>query len=275
MSIQLIHADCGDPALELSPATLVYLDPPFCTGRTHYTKSGDPAFDDRWDTVNGLVDYWTPRIQKLWSAVKSGGSLVLHVDTRASHYFKVELDRRLGSDNFASEIVWRYRRWPSKTRNFQRVHDVLLRYVKPGAEPIWNQLYEPLAASTRETWGTGKQQAVTKNGRRTRSVATETESLGVPLGDVWDIGIIAPSARERTGYPTQKPMALLTRLISALTNPGDTVLDPCFGSGTTLVVAQQLGRNAIGIDVGDVAHRVTRERLTPAVSLQCPLPRTP
>jgi site-specific DNA-methyltransferase (adenine-specific) len=81
------------------------------------------------------------------------------------------------------------------------------------------------------------------------------------MGDVWEIGILAPVAKERTGYPTQKPEALLERLILSLTNPGDTVLDPCFGSGTTLAVAQRLGRDAIGIDIGDVAHRIASKRL--------------
>lgn len=259
----LLQGDCGELAAQLIPdsAALVYLDPPFCTGRVHYTKSKEMAFADRWPSVSSLVAYWSERIRALWPAVARGGSLVLHVDPRSSHYFKVALDSILTDAEFASEIVWRYRRWPTKTRNFQRMHDVLLRYVKRDGEPIFNQLHEPLATSTVETWGTSKQLAVTKGGKRTRSVTTKTASPGVPMSDVWDIGIIAPSGRERTGYPTQKPEALLERLILTLTNPGDTVLDPCFGSGTTLAVALRLGRSAIGIDSGDVAHRVARERL--------------
>lgn len=268
MTARLLKGDCRDVAASIPSrsVSLIYMDPPFCTGRVHYTTAGEMAFADRWPSVGLLVQYWTERIAALWVTVAPGGSFVLHVDPRSSHIFRMALDSQLGHANFASELVWRYRRWPSKTRNFQRVHDVLLRYVKPGADPVWNQLYEPLAASTVETWGKSKQRAVTKEGRRVRSVATEAPSPGVPMGDVWDIGIIAPVAKERTGYPTQKPEALLERLILALTNPGDTVLDPCFGSGTTLAVAQRLGRDAIGIDIGDVAHRVATERLTPSAA---------
>ncbi|HEY3592223.1 MAG TPA: site-specific DNA-methyltransferase, partial [Polyangiaceae bacterium] len=160
-------------------------------------------------------------------------------------------------------IIWRYRRWPSKTPNFQRVHDVLLRYVRdPSKTPRFVQLFEPLAASTQLTWGTRKQRAVVdESGRRTRSSTMPEASPGAPLGDVWDIGIIAPVARERTGYPTQKPEALLERVISACTLPGDLVLDPYAGSGTTLTVAAKLGRKAIGIDESPVALRVSEERL--------------
>ena len=185
----------------------------------------------------------------------------MHVDPHTSHYHKVNLDHVLGKENFASEIVWRYRRWPSKTCNFQRVHDVLLRYVKPGDQPVFNQLYEPLAPSTVKTWGNRKQKAIVAEGKRVRSSVGDEPSPGVPMGDVWDIGIVAPVSKERTGYPTQKPEALLERLISSLTNPGDIVVDPCFGSGTTLAVARRLGRKAIGGDIGDVAHRTAEQRL--------------
>jgi site-specific DNA-methyltransferase (adenine-specific) len=168
-----------------------------------------------------------------------------------------------GPDCFASEVIWRYRRWPSKTKNFQRVHDVMLRYVKDASvEPRFNQLYEPLAPSTQKTWGDRKQRAVTdQTGRRLRSSKTEEKSQGTPLGDVWEIGIVAPVAKERTGYPTQKPEALLRRWIEACTSPGDLVLDPYMGSGTTLAVAHQLGRRGVGIDLGQEAHRVTKARL--------------
>src|SRR6185503_7235299 len=168
-----------------------------------------------------------------------------------------------GPRAFASEIVWRYRRWPSKTPNFQRVHDVLLRYVKdPDVRPRFHQLYEPLAASTLATWGTRKQRAVVDDdGRRARSSKTAEPTPGAPLGDVWDIGIVAPVARERTGYPTQKPEALLRRLIEACTEPGDWVVDPYCGSGTTLAVCKQIGRRAIGIDSSVQALKTSRKRL--------------
>jgi site-specific DNA-methyltransferase (adenine-specific) len=191
------------------------------------------------------------------------GCAVVHVDPRTSHYVKVLCDEIFGEECFASEIVWRYRRWPSKTPNFQRVHDVLLRYRRDAsASPRFHQLYEPLAPSTVATWGTNKQRAVFgKGGRRERSSTTAAPTEGAPMGDVWDIGVIAPVARERTGYPAQKPEALLERLIRALTDPGDRVLDPYAGSGTTLAVAARLGRRFVGIDRSDVALSTIHARL--------------
>jgi site-specific DNA-methyltransferase (adenine-specific) len=168
-----------------------------------------------------------------------------------------------GPGCFASEIIWRYRRWPAKTVNFQRVHDVLLRYVKdPSVTPCFTTLYEPLAPSTLATWGDRKQRAVVGNdGRRARSSSTQEKTPGAPMGDVWDIGIVAPVARERTGYPTQKPEALLERVIQSCSGPGDWVLDPYSGSGTTLAVGARLGRRVMGMDNSPEALRVTQQRL--------------
>lgn len=273
----------GDNLLALSAlreeirgkVTLAYLDPPFLTGREHFhversrgeagelSRQERRAFDDRWDSLGDYLNALEPRIRILRDLLAPHGSLVLHVDPKTSHYLKVLCDEIFGADCFASEIIWRYRRWPSKTKNFQRVHDVMLRYVKdPEVAPRFNQLYEPLAASTQKTWGDRKQRAVTDTaGRRLRSSKTEEKSQGTPLGDVWEIGIVAPVAKERTGYPTQKPEALLQRWIDSCTNAGDLVLDPYMGSGTTVSVAVKSGRRAIGIDMGKEAHEVTRARL--------------
>ena len=255
-------------------AMLLYLDPPFFTGREHNhverSRGEDgivrklvPAFDDRWDSLEHYLGELAHRLRLARELLDPAGCLVLHVDPKTSHYAKVLCDEIFGFDAFASEIVWRYRRWPAKTKNFQRVHDVLLRYVRdPSQEPRFHQLYEPLAASTEKTWGTRKQRAVINSaGRRTRSSVTEQASPGAPLGDVWDISIIAPVARERTGYPTQKPEALLERLIQACTAPGDLVLDPYCGSGTTLAVAARLGRRGVGIDQSEQALAITHKRL--------------
>ena len=257
--------------------TLAYLDPPFLTGREHHrisrTKDEESgviertqrvAFDDRWDSLADYLASLEPRIRLIRELLTQDGSLVIHVDPKTSHYVKVMCDEIFGIGCFQSEVIWRYRRWPSKTKNFQRVHDVMLRYVKdPSCAPAFNQLYEPLAPSTQATWGDRKQRAVTdSSGRRVRSSKTEDASKGTPLGDVWDISIVAPVAKERTGYPTQKPLALLSRWIAACTQPGDLVLDPYMGSGTTLVAACRDGRRAIGLDVGGEAHEVTRARLS-------------
>lgn len=254
---------------------LAYLDPPFLTGREHALvertrgKKGEivrtlkPAFDDRWDSLDDYLAALRPRIAAVRDLLLPDGCLVLHVDPKTSHYLKVACDQIFGRDCFASEIIWRYRRWPAKTPNFQRVHDVLLRYVKdPRVTPRFQQLYEPLAPSTLATWGTKKQRAVTDaTGRRTRSSTTAEGSPGAPMGDVWEIGIVAPVAKERTGYPTQKPEALLSRLIESCSRPGDWVLDAYAGSGTTATVARKLGRAAVSIDESARALEVARRRL--------------
>ncbi len=239
---------------------LVYMDPPFCTGQTFRHRDGRVAFVDRWQSVEDYLWHLRPRLELAARLLLPGGSLVVHVDPRVSHRVRLLLDEVMGADAFASEIVWRYRRWPSKTPNFQRVHDVLVRYVKPGPSRF-SQLYEPLAESTRRAFGTTRQRAVVADGRRQRSARTDEASPGVPMGDVWDISIVAPVARERTGYPTQKPEALMERLVLSLTSEGDAVLDPYCGSGTTLAVCQRLGRTCVGIDQSAVAVEVARGRL--------------
>ncbi|MEM9694727.1 MAG: site-specific DNA-methyltransferase [Myxococcota bacterium] len=258
-------------------AHLIYLDPPFFTQRLHHRvrrkrgrqgsieRTEHVAFDDRWQDLDHYLSELRERLRCTRDLLHPCGSIVIHVDPTTSHYVKVMADEVFGRSAFASEIVWRYRRWPAKTRNFQRMHDTLLRYVAdPDAEPRFNQLYEPLAASTLATWGRNKQRAkVDGRGRRVRSTTTNEKSPGTPMGDVWEIGVIAPVANERTGYPTQKPLALLRRLITALSDPGDLVLDPYVGSGTTMVAALELGRQAIGLDRSSEALDVCRERLEP------------
>jgi site-specific DNA-methyltransferase (adenine-specific) len=226
-------------------------------------RTSSPAFDDRWDGLDHYLDELSPRLAAVRDLLAPHGCLVLHVDSKTSHYAKVLCDEIFGPRAFASEIVWRYRRWPSKTPNFQRVHDVLLRYVRdPDVRPRFRQLYEPLAASTLATWGTRKQRAVVdESGRRARSSKTAVDTPGAPLGDVWDIGIVAPVSRERTGYPTQKPELLLSRLVEACTDPGDLVLDPYCGSGTTAAVCARLGRAVVAIDANPEAIVISRERL--------------
>jgi DNA modification methylase len=276
-AIRLIHGDNAGALRTLARegvrVALAYLDPPFFTGREHtlVERAGGrtdestrvAAFDDRWDSLEAYLESLVERVALTRELLLPEGCMVLHVDPRTSHYLKVLCDEVFGVASFASEIVWRYRRWPSKTLNFQRVHDVLLRYVRDArAKPRFCQLYEPLAASTRATWGDKKQRAVVgADGRRVRSSTTAEATPGTPLGDVWDIGIIAPVAKERTGYPTQKPEALLERLITSCTEPGDLVLDPYHGSGTTSVVCARLGRRAIGIDLNRRALGIARRRL--------------
>lgn len=260
---QLLQGDCLKaiqwallPGGEQRPQ-LTYIDPPFFSQRDYATRDGVPAFSDKWESLDHYLAFLVPRVSEAW--LWTSGSLVLHLDHSVCHHVEVALEPILG--RAASHIIWRYRRWPTKTKNFQRVHDVLIRWARPGA--FWHQLHEPLASSTLEAWGEGKQKAMfDEEGRRVRSAVTDERSPGVPMGDVWDdIGIIAPSSKERTGYPTQKPKRLLERLICSCTEPNGLVLDPMMGSGTTLDIGLECGRRVIGIDASPVAVATARERL--------------
>ncbi len=261
--IHLIHGDNFATLRALGSelegrSHLVYLDPPFATGRTQSSHAG--SYEDPGDLVEWQRDV-TALVRLLSYALHESGSLVLHCDWRTVHVARHLLDDQFGRDHFASEIIWSYRRWPSKTTNFQHRHDTLLRYVKTPGKHRWNQLYEAPSASTLATWGTKKQRAQVVGGKRVCSKTADEESPGVPMGDVWELQIIAPVARERTGYPTQKPEALLERIVMATTNPGDLVIDPYCGSGTTLAVCERLGRSAIGIDRNEQAIEVCRRRI--------------
>jgi site-specific DNA-methyltransferase (adenine-specific) len=280
----LIHGDNRVGLATVTPelrgrVTLAYMDPPFLTNRAFDAIDKDPgvprsgplkarrrkfAFDDHWSGKAEYLDALAQRLVLVRDLLAPHGSVVVHVDSKTSHYVKVLCDEIFGDAAFASEIIWRYRRWPSKTPNFQRVHDVLLRYRKdPKVPPRWNQPYEALAASTVATWGTNKQRAVfEQDGRRARSSTTDEATKGVPMGDVWEIGVIAPVSRERTGYPSQKPETLLERLVGALSDPGEIVLDPYAGSGTTLAVAARLGRVFVGMDASEIAIGIARNRLS-------------
>ena len=269
---RLVHADNRAAILALlgeleGRVDLLYIDPPFATGGSFSARTGPGAeevlaYDDRWEV--GLGDYLSRMLEQLElfrALLSPRGTIFLHCDWHVSHYLRCLLDEVFGEGAFKNEIVWRYRRWPAKTKSFQRMHDVLFWYGKaPNDSHAWTPLYEGLAPSTQKTWGTKRQVADFSTGRRRPSQTTE-ETLGAPMADVWDIGIIAPIARERVGYPTQKPEALLRRVIEAASRPGDLVADFFAGSGTTLAVAEKLGRRWVGCDLGRVAVHTTKKRL--------------
>ncbi len=219
------------------------------------------------------------RLVELRRVLRPTGSLYLHCDPTASHYLKLILDAIFGHECFRNEIIWRYRRWPAKARRFQRMHDVLLFYTaRKDNEHVFETLYgyEKLADSTRKTFGTKKQRADFSSGHRKPSVESgdtkgpplsdfwdleDPEEQGFPLSDAWEVGVIAASGKERTGYPTQKPRKLLERVIRASSRPGDLVLDPFCGCGTAIVVAESEKRRWIGIDVAIRAIDVAKNRL--------------
>ena len=213
------------------------------------------------------LSYMAQRLLVMHRLLKPSGTVYFHCDPTASHYVKALMDAIFGHGNFRNEIIWSYRRWPAKQNDFQRMHDVLLRYSKNANHTTWYQLFEPLAASTQKRFGKKQQRADFSTGKRLPR-QTKEDTAGTPMRDVWDIPIIAPSAQERMGYATQKPVALLERIISASSNPGDVVLDPFCGCASTIEAAHKLGRQWIGIDIAiHAVKRVARVRLADRLGL--------
>lgn len=278
---------------------LIYLDPPFFSNKVYEVIWGDEAevrsFDDRWKGgVPEYVSWMRKRIEELHRVLKPTGSLYLHCDPTASHYLKVLLDAVFGSHNFRNEIIWK--RTPfsgsskARARQLPRSHDVLLFYTK-GDEWTWNAPTQPYTATylKRFKWDdadgrgpyrktllkTYSQQTLDRLRAENRLIDPIRPGAGYSykqylaessgkrqIDDVWiDINALNPVATERLGYPTQKPEALLQRIIAASSDHGQVVLDPFCGCGTTIAVAQQMQRKWIGIDISPKAAQIMKDRV--------------
>lgn len=213
---------------------LLYADPPFNTGQTQTGRAG--AYADAWDTPPDWVAWLRERLVATLPKIAPTGSILLHLDWRTSHHARLLLDDLLGPDRFVNHLIWSYGLGGSSPRRFARKHDDILWYCLD-PDRYW---FEPprVAATSRRMAGQLKK-------------AT----------DVIEIPSINNMAAERTGYPTQKPLALLEMLVGACCPPGGLVVDPCCGSGTTLVAAARLGRRAVGGDRNPEAAAIARERL--------------
>lgn len=266
----LYHADCLEVMKNFSGDSIdmIYLDPPFFSQKvqslsdTYGTKY---EFADTWDSLDDYLSFMRIRIEEMKRILKPTGGIFLHCDTSASHHLRILLDDIFGIDRFQSEIIWSYKRWSNSKKGLLPGHQTIFYYTK-GKNYKFNTLYGDYSATTnidqilqeRERDKNGK--AVYKRDEKGQIVAAK-EKKGVPISDVWEIPFLNPKAKERTGYPTQKPIELLERIIKISTDEGDCVLDPFCGSGTTLVSAKLLGRNYIGIDTNDDAIEITRKRL--------------
>jgi len=248
---------------------LIYLDPPFFSNRHYEVIWGDEAevrsFEDRWEGgVHVYVNWMRERMIELHRILKPTGSIYLHCDWHASHYLKVMMDDVFGEPNFSNEIVWHYNTGGASQTRFSRKHDVILYYGKREQERR-KHFYPP-----REAFREAKTEHFTNedaDGRkyRVRSVAGKDYRYYLDEGriahDVWDIDALNAVAKERLGYPTQKPEALLHRIIEASSLRGEVVLDPFAGCGTALVAAHQLGRQWIGIDISPTAVTLMKRRM--------------
>ena len=204
-----------------------------------------------------------PRLIELRRVLKSTGSLYLHCDPTASHYLKLLLDSIFGQDNFRNEVIWYYynKMHDRRKKLFPRATDTLLFYVKDmNSEFTFHQLKEqrdkPVKQLLRKKLDGRMVNAKDEYGHVMYRMKEDRT-----LDNVWRIPCLQPAAPERLGYPTQKPVALLERIIDASSNPGDLVLDPFCGCGTTIDAAEKLGRKWIGIDVTQLATSLIKSRL--------------
>ncbi len=204
----------------------------------------------------------TIRLIELKRVLKPTGSIYLHCDSTASHYLKIIMDIIFGKKNFRNEVIWNYKKWSVGQKLFSRNHDIILFYCKDENKMKFNTLLQARAASTLKRFGAKKiVSGITSSGKRMPSQTLDEDSKGVKMGDVWKIPIIAPVSKERLGYPTQKPEALLERIIKASSKEGDLVLDPFCGCGTTVAVAEKLNRKWIGIDITTLAINLIKSRI--------------
>jgi site-specific DNA-methyltransferase (adenine-specific) len=267
----VFNNDCLTRLDDIEPSSidLIYLDPPFFTQKIQKLKPrnshNEYCFNDKWKSVIDYRNYIKERLEKCKRVLKDEGSLFLHCDRSASHHLRVVLDDVFGFDNFQSEIVWYYRRWSNSKKGLLNAHQIIFFYSKT-SNYKFNQIYDKYSPTTNVDQIFQKRTR-NENGKAAYKKADDgtydlmDKKKGVPLSDVWEIPYLNPKAKERVGYPTQKPILLLERIILLATNENDIVLDPFCGSGTTLVAAKLLNRRYIGIDISKEAVSICNKRL--------------
>jgi len=277
---------------------LIYIDPPFFSGRNYNVIFGDQnelrSFSDIWEGgMPGYLIWLNARLYEMKRLLKKTGSIYVHCDHHASHYIKVEMDKIFGHENFVNEIVWCYSEREVSKKSFNRKHDVILLYARNEKQRIFNYKEITLAYSE----GTFKKFNLTdkQDGRKfqirgggghltgKQGLSLQDESKypqwtyrdyiddkeGIFVRDWIDyIPFVNRAAKERIGYPTQKPEKLLQIFIKAASNEGDVVADFFTGGGTTVAVAQHLGRRWIACDQSRVAVAITADRQTRQVEEQ-------
>ena len=273
---RLIHGDNLAVMTALLPefegrVDLVYIDPPFHSGKAYPARVGtgedsrrpeawrtSAAYDDRWPDLAAYLEFLRPRLDLIHRLLARTGSLVVHLDWHTSAYVRILLDEIFGSDRFLNEVVWVYH-GPSPIRSaFSRKHDTLLVYTK-SSKYVFN------AEAVRVPYDPATWKAFASSSKAGFGKVPNLKRGKVPE-DWWFFPVVARLHGERTGYPTQKPLALLDRVVRAWTRPGALVADFFCGSGTALVAASRLGRRWIGCDSARLAYATCYHRLL----LDCP-----
>ena len=253
---------------------LIYIDPPFATG-TDFSftapigESGESVFKERslieekayrdtWgDGIDSYLAMMVDRLKLLRSLLSPNGSFFLHCDWHVSHLLRTMLEETFSKENFRNEVIWSYRKFArGSAGQFPKSHDNIFFYAM-GEGNTFNPQFVPLAESTLKRWGNKKRGGKDPYNR----YATDEDSEGAAMPDVWDIPLAIGANPQATGFQTQKPEALLERVILGCSNENDLVADFFCGSGTTLAVAEKLGRRWIGCDLGRWGVHVARKRL--------------
>ena len=286
----IYHGDCLE-VLRTFPGEsidLCYIDPPFCTQKKWKGKAGE--FNDSFRSVKSFTAWLGLRIREIYRVLKKTGSIYVHLDYRTVHYAKVVMDDVFGEKNFRNDIKWKAKHsgMGAIGRCWQRCDNNILFYSK-SHRFSFNRLSVELTAKQKSQYKkkeheTGRMYQTVPRGDYTNESIEKLRSEGKietspsgkirvkyyldeakrPMSQIWDdIEPFSSASRscERVGYPTQKPMALLERIIKASSDPGNIVLDSFCGSGTTLAAAEKLGRKWIGIDRSIDAVRLSRKRL--------------
>ena len=268
---KVLFGDCLDLLKNFSDNSidLIYLDPPFFTNSIQKLKTRDGSkefsYKDIWKNNTEYSDFLYYRLLELKRVLKDTGSIFVHCDKNSSHIIKILLDDIFGLKQFQSEIIWYYKRWSNSKKGLLSSHQAIYFYSKTQNfkfKTIYTDYSETtnidqiLQKRVRDKYGKTIY-ARDKNGNTIHSDSKK----GVPLNDVWEIPYLNPKAKERVGYPTQKPILLLERIIEIASEEGDIILDPFCGSGTTLIAGKLNNRKVIGIDISEDAVNLTNFRL--------------
>lgn len=244
--------DCLDVMQRVKSETvdLIYIDPPYYSQADYKGDSG--AFSDKYESLHQYLNWMVVRLYEMKRLLKPTGSIYLHCDWHASHYLKVEMDNIFGSNRFVNEIVWCYKSGgASPTKRFSRKHDNILFYTKTK-----DYFFSP---QTEKSYNRGLKRYGFKGSQEYQDEIGWHTIVG--MKDYWEINMVGRTSSERIGYPTQKPEALIERVIRSSCPEGGTVADFFCGSGTTAVVAQRMGRNWIICDKSQDAINLATKRI--------------
>lgn len=268
---KVLQGDCLELLKEFDDHSidLIYLDPPFFTNTIQKLKTRDGSkefsYRDIWKSNEEYAEFLYYRLIELKRVLKDTGNIFVHCDKNSTHIVKTLLDDIFGLEQFQSEIIWYYKRWSNSKKGLLSSHQTIYFYSKT-KDFKFKTLYNNYSETT--NIDQILQKRVRDNNGKTVYARDENGNIinsdikkGVPLNDVWEIPYLNPKAKERVGYPTQKPILLLERIIEIASDEGDTILDPFCGSGTTLVAGKLKNRKVIGIDISEDAVKLTKSRL--------------